>query len=139
MRESSGRNSAPRPRPPGRRSRGVCGAVALLLLVTGCTTPFGGVCTTQFVYGVTVTVLDDGSGEAIADGATLTIRDSGYVEIVTDSFDGRTLSGAGERAGRYTLTVERPGYLKWVQDGVVVIRGECHVTPVSLEARLTAS
>lgn len=111
----------------------------LLLLAAGCSnSPFGGACTTEFVYGVTVTVLDADSGEPIAEGATLTIRDAGYVEVVTQTVDGRTLSGAGERPGRYSLTVERPGYGAWVQDGVVVIRGDCHVTPATLEARLTA-
>jgi len=122
-----------------RRARGTSAAFVLLLLTSGCKSPLDVVCTAQFVYGVTVTVLDESSGEPIANGATLTIRDSGYVEVVTDSFDGRTLSGAGERPGRYTLTVERAGYGAWVRDGVVVLRGECHVTPVSLEARLTAA
>jgi hypothetical protein len=124
--------------PPGRRTLVGAAACAILSLAAGCTDPLGTVCTMQFVYGVTVTVLDGGSGEPIATGATLTIRESGYMEVVTDSFDGRSLAGAGERAGRYTLTVERPGYAPWVQDGVVVLGGECHVTPVSLEARLTS-
>lgn len=114
-------------------------ALLPLLFAVGCAggNPFGGSCTTEFVYGVTVTVLDADTGDPIADGATLTIRDSGYVEVVAQSFDGRTLSGAGERPGRYSLGVERAGYQEWTQDGVVVIRGDCHVTPASTEARLS--
>jgi hypothetical protein len=114
-------------------------ALLTLVFAAGCngSNPFGGACTTEFVYGVNVTVLDAVTSAPIVEGATLTIRDAGYVEVVTESYDGQTLSGAGERPGRYTLTVDRAGYQQWVQDGVVVIRGECHVTPAAVEARLT--
>ena len=129
-----------------RRSRGfqvsgslLCGVLAILV---GCyegdtTEPI--FCTDQFVYGLTVTVRDQSSGTPIAEDATLTLREGAYEEVVTDSWDGSSLSGAGERAGTYTVTVEHAGYETWTRAGVVITADECHVIPVSLTAELIAT
>jgi len=94
------------------------------------------VCTAQFVYGLNVTVRDQSTGLPQADDATLTLREGSYEEIVTDSWDGSTLSGAGERAGTYGVVVEHAGYQMWTRDGVAITADECHVIPVSLTADL---
>ena len=112
---------------------------AMLLMLLGCRTVGIGepiVCTEQFVYGLNVTVLDQSTGAAIAADATMTLQQGTYEEVVTDSWDGTTLSGAGERPGIYAVTVEHPGYQTWTLAGVVVTADECHVIPVSLTAAL---
>ena len=124
----------------GRRriTRGV-GAIAVLASLAACYEgdPSGPIfCTDQFVYGLTVTVRDQSTTLPRADDATLTLREGAYEEIVTDSWDGTTLSGAGERPGTYSVTVEHAGYQTWTRTGVVITADECHVIPVSLTAEL---
>jgi hypothetical protein len=107
------------------------------LVLAGCDGSLGPIaCTDIFAYGVTVRVEDADTGAPRADSATLTLTDGAYVEVVTTSFDGATLSGAGERAGTYRLVVERTGYTRWAADDVVVGADECHVIGVSLTALL---
>ena len=38
------------------------------------------ICTAQFVYGISLDVVDSGSGAPLADSATMTLRDGNYVE-----------------------------------------------------------
>lgn len=111
----------------------------LLVLLAGCYQ--GGtvepvLCTKQFVYGLTVTVVDQSTSNPIAAAATMTLRDGSYEEVVTDSWDGSTLSGAGERPGTYTITIEHPAYTTWTRAGVTISADECHVIPVALTAEL---
>ena len=94
------------------------------------------ICTDQFVYGISVDVMDSGTGVLLADSATMTLRDSNYVETTTVSWDGLTMAGAGERAGQYTVIVARPRYHNWVRTEVEVTADECHVIPVKLRAEL---
>jgi len=123
----------------GRFIAGGALTIAALTLMVGC---YGGgpsepiVCTDQFVYGLTVAVRDQVTTLPKADDATLTLREGAYEEIVTDSWDGTTLSGAGERAGTYSVTVEHAGYESWTRAGVEITADECHVIPVSLTAEL---
>ena len=112
---------------------------ALLVLLSGCyqsgtVEPI--VCTAQFVFGLTVTVVDQSNGDPIADDATMTIRQGSYEEVVTDSWDGSTMSGAGERPGTYTITIEHPGYETWTQTGIEITADDCHVIPVLITAQL---
>ncbi len=109
-------------------------------LAGGCN-PFTGACTTDFRYGLAVEVRDAVTGAAIADGARLIARDGDYVETV----EGPPISGlpylqaAGERPGRYALTVQKAGYQEWTRTNVFVRDGGCHVLEVRLEARLQPS
>ncbi len=96
------------------------------------------VCTLEFRFGVSVQVVDAASGTALAEGSTMTLRDGDYVETTSESFDGRTMVGAGERAGTYIITVAREGYHSWVLTDVEVTEDECHVDPVLLLAELEA-
>lgn len=111
----------------------------LLVLLAGCY--LGGtvepvLCTQQFVYGLTVTIVDQSTSTPIAGDATMTLRDGTYEEVVTDSWDGSTLSGAGERPGTYSVTIEHPGYATWTRADVAISADECHVIPVTLTAEL---
>ena len=94
------------------------------------------VCTLEARFGVSVQVVDAASGTALAEGSTMTLRDGDYVETTSESFDGRTMVGAIERAGTYTIIVAREGYHSWVSTDVEVTEDECHVDPVSLLAEL---
>jgi hypothetical protein len=51
-------------------------------------------------------------------------------------FDPRPLTGAGEHAGIFRVTVRKPGYRDWVRSGVRVTRDACHVQPTTLTALL---
>jgi len=115
---------------------GVAAAIASFA-ISGCGTTGPIACTEIFVYGLSVTVVEEGTGTPLADGATLTLRDGDYVESTTESFDGRTMMGAGERAGTYVVTVSREGFHTWAATDVVVTADECHVIPVALTAELT--
>ena len=121
-----------------RRSRFTL-ASGLMIGLAGCY-PSGTVdpviCTAQFVYGLTVTIVDQTTARPIAAQATMTIQDGTYEETVTDSWDGATLSGAGERPGTYTITIEHPAYTTWTRAGVTISADECHVIPVALTAEL---
>jgi hypothetical protein len=46
------------------------------------------------------------------------------------------LAGAGERAGRYTATVTAPAFEPWIETGIRVDQGRCHVTRARLRADL---
>lgn len=115
-------------------------AIPLLLLVlSGC--DLGGtICDQSVTPGLVVVVLDAATGEPAADGAVGIARDGAYVDTlrVFESRDGRatSLAGADERAGRYTVVVQKTGYAPWQQDGLTVREGECHVRQIRVTARL---
>ena len=93
-------------------------------------------CTTVFVYGLNVTLVDADTGAAI-DGATLTLTEGAYSETM-EAFPGSGYYvGAGERAGTYTLTAEADGYESQTVTDIVVGADECHVIPVTLTVELT--
>ncbi|HVE91966.1 MAG TPA: hypothetical protein VNE62_06675 [Actinomycetota bacterium] len=102
--------------------------------------------------------MDDRKGQPGLNGATVTIADGSYREVVTvgDSGEprihvsggsstqlkpvvreGLTVGGANERPGRYLVTVTKPGYREWSRR--VVVKEEpsgCHVETRELEVRL---
>jgi hypothetical protein len=84
------------------------------------------------------TLLTDAlSGNALAAGSTLTIREGDYSESWTEAF-GNTMAGAWERAGTYEVSIAREGYHTWMQSGLVVNEDDCHVIPVTLDVALEA-
>lgn len=111
--------------------------VAVAVVSAGCN-PFSTACTEELRHGINVEVRDAVSGAPAAAGARLTIREGDYVETM----DGPAvpelvlLFGAGERAGSYTVTVQKAGYQEWTRRNVIVRDGGCHVLSVRLEARL---
>ena len=117
-------------------------------LLFGCnsdSTDSGEVCTAEAVPAISVSVIDDQTGDLISCGATLEIQDTGFEETVTntdgDSCDNNApLEGAFERPGYYNLTVYKEGYEYWYEYNVEVPDGdECHVETVDLEARLISA
>ena len=111
-------------------------SVAFLLATAACESTSPLVCTAEFVFGVSIEVTDSTTTLAIADSLSGTLVDGDFTEQMM-AF-GSTLVGAGEREGTYSATVAAPGYATWSQSDIVVTGDECHVTPVTLTARLQA-
>lgn len=107
-------------------------------IVAGCGKILNGgyACTADFRYGITATAVDAGTGADVTAGAYMIVTEGSYRDSVT-AHPGGELAAAGERAGRYTVTIGHPDYASFTQTNVVVNRDECHVIPVRLEARLT--
>ena len=63
-------------------------------------------------------------------GATLTLRDGAYVEMMSEVGPGN-YAGAVERAGTYELTIEAENFATVTLPDLSVLPGECHVTPVA--------
>jgi len=117
------------------------GCAALTLLGASCSsfTENDRVCTAEFRYGLTVTVLDSATGAVDFSGARGTIQDGDYTDSLTavgDAANIRALVGAGERQGTYTVRVTKPGYEPWVKHNVQVTHDGCHVRGVPLDARM---
>ncbi|MGI8617926.1 MAG: hypothetical protein ACR2L6_02410, partial [Gemmatimonadaceae bacterium] len=67
--------------------------------------------------------------------AYLVATEGSYKDSVGVNAGGQ-LVAAGERAGRYTVTVGHAGYVPFTQSPVVVNEDQCHVIPVTVQARL---
>lgn len=96
-------------------------------------------CTASVDPGLELRIYDAATGSAAACDAEVTLREGDYVE--TRRPDSATCGNgvvlaAYERAGRYTVTVTKPGYQTWQRDGVVVEPGICHVGLTTLRADL---
>jgi hypothetical protein len=104
-------------------------------------------CTTEYRYGLNVTVIDSitlkppASATLIATSGAF--QDSvGPMQPVPQHANDSTiliLSTAGERAGTYDITVRSPGYRDWTQRGIRVTANACHVNPIFVTARLVAN
>ncbi|MEO5588508.1 MAG: hypothetical protein ABIS03_02890 [Gemmatimonadaceae bacterium] len=100
-------------------------------------------CPAAIYPGIEVTVKDSRTGQSIADGAVGVAREGAYLDSLrAASFQGTTvlsLAGALGRAGTYTVTVERSGYVTWTKSNVDVERGACGVVTTHLTANLVPS
>src|SRR4051812_47378244 len=105
----------------------------LPILFAGCGGgPGGQACTDLYAYGLTVTLKDAATGQPICD-AVVTAADGAYSEELQKlDFNPSDCSyvGAAERAGNYTLTAVKTGYMNATQSGVVVTADACHVMGV---------
>lgn len=121
-------------------------SILVLLALTGCdeiTTKDGDVvlCTEQYVYGLAIKVFDRETGYDNACDVTVLIEDGSYREELTygtniSCNESYIFSGAGERAGTYTVTITKPGYQEWVKTNILVTENVCHVNPVTVDAYL---
>ncbi len=95
------------------------------------------VCTTQFVYGLNVFVLDAESGQPLVEGVTVSAVDGNYQENL-ELIPGLEYSfvGAGERTGTYTVTVIKEGYQTFSSTPIVITSDVCHVIPQSLTVNI---
>ncbi len=98
-------------------------------------------CTEEYVFGLTIEVIDKATGESIACNVTAIIEDTGYSEEVTSVNSGECdnaqyLQGAGERSGIYNIHVSKEGYLDWSVYNIEVKSNVCHVETVHIIAEL---
>ncbi|MEL7362448.1 MAG: hypothetical protein AAFN13_10270 [Bacteroidota bacterium] len=120
-----------------------------VLAFAGCdpTSTLDGIaCTTEARPALTVTVstetVSTEQGDPSVDTVSVEFRDGDFVEVAEWRPPGGTpwgsFSGAFERPGTYTVSVDANGYQPWVRSNVEV--GEtpdgCHVETVLLDARL---
>ena len=98
------------------------------------------VCTTQFVYGLNVIVLDASTGSPIFQDIEVKVIDGTYQEIL-ELVPGLEYAfvGAGERVGTYVVTVTKAGYQTYTSAPIVLTRDECHVIPQSLTVNLQSN
>jgi len=110
-------------------------ALASVFLLSACYDLAGpGACTTEAVAGITVDLRTEAGDTLLVTDATGRAVDGALVADLEPFFD--QLIGAWEQPGTYEVTVEKPGFEPWVRQDVRVEPGECHVTPVRLEAVL---
>ncbi|WP_397444780.1 hypothetical protein [Polaribacter sp. R77954] len=97
------------------------------------------VCTTEYVYGLHVTLLDASNSLPITDDVTVVIKDDNYEEVLQIIESNNSFFGAGERSGTYTITIISNSYITFVSEPITVTRNICHVIPVSKTIALTPS
>ncbi|MBL4765623.1 MAG: hypothetical protein JKX67_10165 [Colwellia sp.] len=117
-----------------------------LFILTGCdekTTEDGDVvvCTAEFVPALRVDVFDKETGFSNACGVTITIHDGDFIEELSNKTGDNckedfTFSMAGEREGKYDITVIKEDYIDWVQYDTVVTSNICHVNTITVQAYL---
>ena len=112
--------------------------VALGVLLNACKEPLA-ICNYNFVYGLTILVTDSATGSPLGGAETIVeIREGTYVDTLLELSGVGEYSGAGERAGTYSVKVQRVGYRVRQIEGVRVREDECHVIPVRVDVRLQA-
>jgi hypothetical protein len=118
--------------------------LTLLLLLSsfGCGIFGPEFCTAGRRWGVSVTVIDALDGSSITEGLAGVLVDGSFREdmLVFENI----LVGAGERAGRYDLTITTDGYAVFARGGIKVNRpswrSSCrHVETVHITAELESS
>lgn len=98
-------------------------------------------CTDEYVPALTISVKDKVTGDYIGCGATVTLEDTNFSEIVSNEIAGSCenstlFQGAYERSGVYNIHVSQEGYLDWSTYSVEVTSGTCHVGTVQIIAEL---
>jgi hypothetical protein len=114
------------------------------LMCAGCSVISAPTCTDQYVYAVSVSVVDSATGAMAASGAQLVAREGVFADSMSlpanrADLDAFSLHAAGERAGTYAVTIQKSGYRDWTRTNVQVAKDACHVTTVSLTALMQRS
>jgi hypothetical protein len=122
--------------------RKLSASLIMASLVGACSDP--GACTLDILPAVVVEVRDASNDMFIAGLVRGVVTDGAFEDslrvigtLVTDPSVATTLGGADERAGRYAVHLEGPGYEAWDTAGVEVTRDACHVRTATFTARLT--
>lgn len=96
--------------------------------------PGPGDCTLLLAAGVEVEVVNAETGAPVTQGLAGTLTEGDYQEVMA-SHD-NVLTGAWERAGRYTLRVTAGGFEPLEIPGLRVSENGCHVNTLTLRAEL---
>ena len=116
--------------------------LALLCVVAGSGCGLGATaCPDLAAANFTVTVLDAATSQRICDATVTATETSTGTTMSLSSFGGSadcTYSGGFyERAGTFSISVQKSGYVTATQSGVVVTKGVCNVSTVPLTIRLS--
>lgn len=118
----------------------LAGGLLPTLVLAGC--DFGNpICPAVAEPAVIVEVRSAATGAPEAKNASGVLVDGTYTDslrVTEETGEGIPLALAGgfERAGTYTVRIEKPGFEAWVRDGVEVDEGECGPKTERLTARL---
>ena len=109
-----------------------------LLSACGGDDPGGVACPAIAAASLGVTVVDAVSSARLCD-ATVTANDgtTSYTLMAGGDTSNCTYVGPFERAGTFSITVTRAGYLMGQKTGVVVTKGVCNVTQQNVTVSLT--
>ena len=116
--------------------------IALFCVVAGSGCGLGATaCPDLAAANFTVTVLDAATSQRICDATVTATETSTGTTMSLSSFGGSadcTYSGGFyERAGTFSLTAQKSGYLAITQSGVTVVKGQCNIIGVPLTLKLT--
>ena len=104
-----------------------------------------GGCSASREPGVVVEIRDKHTGAPLAGLARGVVREGTYVDSLQPGAFSEPVDRLGsmysrqaayERAGHYTVTVERTGYESWTASDILVRRNACHVQTRRLRAEL---
>lgn len=88
-------------------------------------------CETYAAPALRIRIMDARTKTSAAAGTTVTVKDGDFTEVQVMPSDPQNndeiMGFAFERAGVYTITVEKAGYRTATMSGVRVSEGECHV------------
>ena len=97
-------------------------------------------CTAEAAPAILLEIVDIATNVSPLVPSRITVTDGQFVEryppaggtgVVQPQY-----SFAFERAGRYSILVETPGFLDWSASNIEVRMGECHVRTARITARL---
>lgn len=94
------------------------------------------VCTANVVPSIVAEVRDSLTSAPAATGATLLVRSAAGGEATAGTGEELYLFWGQEQAGRFNVTVQKPGYVDWHRSEVRVARNRCHVETARLLVRL---
>ena len=119
-------------------------AVGIALPFLGGCDILGVDCDTGILPAVTVAVVDARTGLPAAEGASGYVQEGAFRDSLRvvrwDAANRPThLGAADERAGTYTIVVERPGYAPWSVTQVRARDRDCHALAPEQRAELTPS
>lgn len=93
-------------------------------------------CTADIAPSIVAEVRDSVTSAPAATGATLLVWSTEGGEATAGTGDELYLYWGQEQAGRFDVTVQKPGYVAWHRSGVRVARNRCHVETARLLVRL---
>ncbi len=125
----------------GSRSR-LLSLIAGVAAIGGCGlfTADDDYCTAEAAPAIVLEIVDIVTNVSPLVPSRITVTDGQFVEryppaggtgVVQPQY-----SFAFERAGRYSILVETPGFLDWSASNIEVRKGECHVATARITARL---
>ena len=120
----------------------LCAALVLAGTTTtnSCAVIVGPVCKHEVRWpALSVEVTDSITSAPLASGARVIASDGAFADTAIGEGSDSARSLALDRAGTYTVTVDREGYAPWSRHGVHVTGDDCHVHTVKIFARLQRS